>query len=137
MAWRPDPHSRLTVSPPTSTGKSGQQQRHPRDVAIVLAGLVGAAEDDVLHERRIHAGPIHDGPQGRGREVVGSDGGERPAVAADRRADGLDDPGFSEGAVVVSRHAEDGSGVVASSPPGSPARSAGPTQGTSLSVSMT
>ena len=27
-----------------------EQERHPRDVAVVLAGLVGAAEDDVLDE---------------------------------------------------------------------------------------
>ena len=55
IAWSPEPHSRLTVSPPTSTGQPGQEQRHPRDVAVVLAGLVGAAEDDVLDERRVDA----------------------------------------------------------------------------------
>ena len=35
----------------------GQEQGHPRDVAVVLAGLVGAAEDDVLDERRDRARP--------------------------------------------------------------------------------
>ena len=29
-AWRPEPHSRLTVCPPTSIGKSGQERGHPR-----------------------------------------------------------------------------------------------------------
>ena len=41
--------------------EAGQQQRHPRDVAVVLAGLVGAAEDDVLDERRVDAGAVDDG----------------------------------------------------------------------------
>ena len=50
IAWSPEPHSRLTVRPATSTGKSGEQERHPRDVAVVLARLVRAAEDDVLDE---------------------------------------------------------------------------------------
>ena len=104
IAWSPDPHSRLTVRPPTSTGKSGQEQRHPRDVAVVLAGLVGAAEDDVLDEAGIEPGPVDDRAQhGRG-EVVRPNGCQGAAVAADRRPDGLDDPGLAEGSVRVSRH---------------------------------
>ena len=55
----------------------GEEQRHPRDVAVVLAGLVGAAEDDVLDERRVQAGPLDDGAQdGRGQVV-----GRTPASA--------------------------------------------------------
>ena len=34
--------------------QSGQQQRHARDVAIVLAGLIGAAENHVVDRRPIH-----------------------------------------------------------------------------------
>ena len=90
----------MTVSPPTSTGKSGQQQRHPGDVPVVLAGLVGAAEDDVLDERRVQAGAIDDGAQDGGREVVRPDAGQRPAVPADRRSDGLDDPGLADGSLL-------------------------------------
>ena len=37
--------------------------------------------------------------QDGGGEVVRPDAGERAAVAADRRPDGLDDPGFAEGTV--------------------------------------
>ena len=40
---------------------------------------------------------------GRG-EIVGSDARERAAVAADRSADRLDDPGLAERAVRVSGH---------------------------------
>ena len=96
IACSPDPHSRLTVCPPTSTGKSGEEQRHPGDVAVVLAGLVGAAEDDVLDERRVDAGAVDDRAQDGGGEIVRPDARERAAVAADRRADGLDDPGLAE-----------------------------------------
>ena len=96
IACSPEPHSRLTVRPPTSTGRPARSSGHPGDVAVVLAGLVGAAEDDVLDERRVDAGPVDDGAQDERGEVVRPDAGERAAVAADRRADGLDDPGLAK-----------------------------------------
>ena len=96
----------------------GEEQRHPRDVAVVLAGLVGAAEDDVLDERRVDAGTVDEPAQDRGGQVVGPDAGERAAVATDRGPDGLDDPGFAQGTVQIACHAADGSGAVGSSPPG-------------------
>ena len=43
--------------------EAGEEQRHARHVAVVLAGLVGAAQDDVLDERRVDAGAIDDGAQ--------------------------------------------------------------------------
>ena len=49
----PEPHSRLTVEPGHLLGQAGQQQRHARDVAVVLAGLVGAAEDHVVDRRPV------------------------------------------------------------------------------------
>ena len=86
-----------------------QQQRHPGDVAVVLAGLVGAAEDDVLDERRVDAGTVDEGTQHSGGQVVRPDARERAAVAADRRADRLDDPGLASRTSKVSGHAVDGS----------------------------
>ena len=53
-ASMPEPQSRLTVVPGTSTGRPGQQHRHAADVAVVLAGLVGAAEDQVVDLRPVH-----------------------------------------------------------------------------------
>ena len=47
-ASMPEPQSRLIVVPGTSTGRPGQQHRHAADVAVVLAGLVGAAEDEIV-----------------------------------------------------------------------------------------
>ena len=43
-ASAPEPQSRLTVLPGHRLRQPGEQQRHPRDVAVVLAGLVRAAE---------------------------------------------------------------------------------------------
>ena len=51
IASRLDPQSRFTVPPGAATGRSGQQRRHPGDVAVVLAGLVGAAEQHVVQLR--------------------------------------------------------------------------------------
>ena len=44
-------------------GQSGQQQRHPRHVAVVLAGLVGAAHIDFVELRPVERGvPAPSGP---------------------------------------------------------------------------
>ena len=70
-ASRLEPQSRLTVVAGSVTGKAGQQHRHAADVAVVLAGAVGVAPDDItdvlgveVRHRRQHA------TQGRGGEVV-------------------------------------------------------------------
>ena len=47
-AESPDAQSRLTVTPATDSGSPASSARHARDVAVVLAGLVRAAEVDVL-----------------------------------------------------------------------------------------
>ena len=82
----------------------GQQRGHPGDVAIVLAGLVGGAQDHVLDERRVDAGSIDDRPNDRRRQVVRPNACERPAVAPDGGSDGLDDPGLAERPVEIARH---------------------------------
>ena len=92
-----------------------EEQRHPGDIAVVLAGLVGATEDDVLDEGRVQAGPVDDGAQHDGGQIVRPDPGKGAAVTADRRPDGLDDPGFAEGTVRVAGH---GAIVAATSGPG-------------------
>ena len=68
-------------------GQSGNEQRHARDVAVVLARLVGAAEHDLVERRPIHVRMALDQrPDRRGGEIVGAHLGERAAVAADRGA---------------------------------------------------
>ena len=67
--------------------QSGEKQRHARDVAIVLAGLIRVPEIDVLDLVGRHARAPHRlGDHERG-EIVGPHTGERTAVPADRCAD--------------------------------------------------
>ena len=69
-----EPHRRLTVTPGTVDGKPGEQRAEARDVAVVFAGLVRVAEDDVVDAGRVDAGALHDRAHHDGGEVVGADG---------------------------------------------------------------
>ena len=86
-------------------GEAGQQAGHARHVAVVLAGLVGAAEDHVVDAGGVDAGLGHSGPDGQRGQVVGAHGAQRAAVAADGRAHGGDDPRLAQGAVEGPGHA--------------------------------
>ena len=71
-----------------------EQQRHPRDVAVVLAGLVGAAVIDLVERRPIDIRmPLHQRLDRDRAEIVGAHLGEPAGIAADRRADGVADEG--------------------------------------------
>ena len=63
-----------------------EQHGHARDVAVVLARLVRAAEPHVLDLLRRHAGPLDRLAHGDRGEVVGARPREAAAVAPDRRA---------------------------------------------------
>ena len=74
-------------------GQAREQERHAREVAIVLARLIGAAEKDLvdfLGEARMAAHELADRQR---RQIVGAETGERAAVAADRRAHIVADEG--------------------------------------------
>ena len=75
--------------------QSREQPRHASDVAVVLARLVGAAEEHLLDcgriERRLALEERRDGDR---RQVIGAHRCERTAVAPDRRADRLADEGL-------------------------------------------
>ena len=84
-----EPQSRLTVVAGTDTGSPASSTRHPADVAVVLAGLVGAAPHDVADRGRVEARGLREHALDRGGgEVVGAHLGERAAEAAERRAGG-------------------------------------------------
>ncbi|MFK4520055.1 hypothetical protein ABIF20_007420 [Bradyrhizobium japonicum] len=69
-----------------------EQQGHARDVAVVLAGLVGAAEEDFVDLCPIEIGVLGHQRLDRGRrEVVGAHLGERAAETADRGPHGIAD----------------------------------------------
>ena len=75
--------------------QAGQKQRHARDVAVVLAGLVGAAIDDVVYGLPVDGGvPFHQRLERHRAEIVGPDGGQCAAETADGRANIGADKGF-------------------------------------------
>ncbi len=68
--------------------QAGQQHGHAGHVAVVLAGLVGAAVEHLVELRPV--GLViarHQRLDRQGGEIVGADLGKRPGVAADGRAD--------------------------------------------------
>jgi hypothetical protein len=62
-----------------------EQQRHAGHVAVVFAGLVGAAQNHVVDARRIDARALHDRLDGDGGQIVGAHLREAAAVLADGR----------------------------------------------------
>ncbi len=102
-ASMPEAHSRLSVTPGTLCGKPGQEQRHARDVAVVFAGLVGAAVKHLVELFPVDMGValLQRAQRHRG-QIVGAHLGERAAEAADRRARGVADEDFTH---FVAHHA--------------------------------
>ncbi len=68
-----------------------KQRRHARDVAVVFARAVGAAEDHVVDQDRIDRGALEQRADRDRGEVIGTHGRQRATVSADGRADGVDD----------------------------------------------
>ncbi|MHC2591915.1 hypothetical protein ACVIG9_005971 [Bradyrhizobium ottawaense] len=69
-----------------------EQERHAGDVAVVLAGLVGTAEEDFVHLRPVEIGVFCHQRLDRGRrKIVGAHLGERAAETADRGPHGIAD----------------------------------------------
>ena len=76
--------------------KPRQQERHARDVAVVLAGAVGAAEDDVFDLGRFDMSALtHLLEDDRG-EVIRADVLQLAAVPPHRRARGRNDNGLTK-----------------------------------------
>ncbi len=69
-----------------------EQRRHSRHVAVVFAGLVGAAVINIVDRGPIDLGVALDQRlDGNRTEIVGTHVGESAAVAADGSADGIAD----------------------------------------------
>jgi hypothetical protein len=75
----------------------GEQRRHPGDVAVVLARLIGGAEVNINNSFWVHIAALDHGTDHVRGEVVGADAGEGAAVGAHRGADGLDYVGLGHG----------------------------------------
>ena len=80
-------------------GQPGQQGGHARHVAVVFAGLVGAAEVDLLDQPGVDSGAVEQAADDECGQVVGAHFGQHAAQRSDRRADGIDDDGFGHGVV--------------------------------------
>ena len=78
--------------------QAGQQGGHAGHVAVVFAGLVGAAIEHIADGGPVHARVArHQCLDGNRTQVVGAHRRERAAVAADGRADGVADVGLAHG----------------------------------------
>ena len=115
IACRPEPHRRLTVRPPTSTGKPASSAAIRADVAVVLARLIGAAEDDVLDDRGVDAGTVDDRAQ---RRAPRGHRGGREASAPPYRPIGV----RTASTIHASRTGRSGSRVIAADRSGSATR---------------
>ncbi|MCG3141840.1 MAG: hypothetical protein HDKAJFGB_03174 [Anaerolineae bacterium] len=65
--------------------KTRQQRRHARDIAIVFARLIRAAEIHLFDVRGVHARAFHNFLQHERGEVVGARGAQHAAVSSNRR----------------------------------------------------
>jgi len=67
--------------------QSGEQQRHPRDIAIVFSGLIRAAVNHIVEQIPLHPGVAgHERSNRNGGQIVRADGGEAAAIAPKRRS---------------------------------------------------
>jgi hypothetical protein len=80
----PEPQSRLSVTPPDTCGRPASRPPCAQG-CVVFAGLVGAAEDDVVDLVPIDGQvAVHQRLDRNGGEIVGPDMRQRAAVTADR-----------------------------------------------------
>jgi hypothetical protein len=75
-------------------GVAGNEERHARDVTVVFAGLVGAAQDHIIDVGGVDAAASNDRFKHGGSKVVGANASERAAVATEGGAQRLNDPGL-------------------------------------------
>src|SRR6266446_6582829 len=90
-ASSPEAQRRLRVAPGTVSGRPASSSAI-RHVAVVLAGLVGAAEIDLIDLRPVELRMArHQRLDRGGRQIVGAHFGQRAAEAADRGSHGIAD----------------------------------------------
>ena len=76
-------------------GEAGKERRHARDVPIVLARLVRAAEDHIIQASGIEGDAIDRAAHSDGGEIVGANVSESAARTPDWRANGGNDEGIA------------------------------------------
>ena len=86
----------MTVVPGTLSGNPASSARHPRDVAVVLAGLIGRAPKDVVDPLGIDLRARDERADRERGQVVGTHRRKRAAPAPDRRPQRVDDDDFTQ-----------------------------------------
>jgi hypothetical protein len=76
-------------------GKSGQKGCHAGYIPIVLSGLVGAPEDDILHPVSRYPPAFEQRADDDGREIIGTNLRQRAPGPADRGPHRRGDEGFA------------------------------------------
>ena len=102
-AWSPEPHKPVDGLPGDLDRQPGEERGHATDVAVVLASLVGRAEDHVVDQGGIDPGAIDERRDRVRCQIVGTDVLQRAAVAAEWRSEAVDDNG-SAGRIARHRH---------------------------------
>ena len=75
-------------------GEAGQQHRHAGHVPVVFTGLVAAAGEYIIQNRRVHARTRHQAPVYVRQQVVGPDRRQGPAELANGAAYAADNHDF-------------------------------------------
>ena len=96
-ACSPEPQSRFTVCPGTSTGRPARSAA--MRATLRLSSPAWLAQPRITSSIRSagRAGAVEQAADGRRGEIVGPDLGQRAAGAADRGADGVEDVGVGHG----------------------------------------
>ncbi len=78
-------------------GQPCQQRGHAGNIAVILTGLVGAAQVDLFDQGGVQVVACYQGLDGVRGQVIRADGGQRAAQVADRGSERVDDHCFGHG----------------------------------------
>ena len=130
IAWRPEPHSRFTVWPATSTGRPAS--RSAIRATLRLSSPAWLAQPRITSSTRAGSIPVRSTSAliAIDARSSGRTAGERAAIATDRRADRADDPRLAHGSPRITSHRPNCTGGAA------PNRGTGPGYGSFWKVSV-
>ena len=103
-AWSPEPHSRFTVWPATSTGSPASSAAIRATLRLSSPAWLAQPSTTSSMSAGVDARSIDDRTDDERRKVVGSNGGQRAAVAAHGGPHGLDEPSLADGAPRIPGH---------------------------------
>jgi hypothetical protein len=84
-------------------GQSRQQNSHASHIAVILAGLVGTAQDHLFDQGRVQIVTFHECLKNQGSQVIWPDGGQSPAQVTDRGAQCVNDHSLWHGEFLLNK----------------------------------